>query len=199
MSSKFFYHGLKEGKWTFVAPTKCIDKIISIIQSGGLKSKRLLGINKAHGYNGIDYISLCRIEEISEYSKHAPASFFHFIYNNFCFIVSDEVHALKTEIINKKMFMDFFEIECFINSSDKRYSDMFDEWQVYREIPMRYIIGVGIPSVVVERYKTDKAFMDKLYILKDIVKELNLDIVDTSNIESIKEFENSKNDKKKKL
>ena len=199
MSSKYFYHGIKEGKMCFIPPVQCIDKMIKIIESGGLKSSSQLGKTRAHTYNGLDYISLCRIEDMNEYCKHNPTAFFHFIFVNFCFVISDEVEALKTKQLDTSMYRDYFELECIIQASNERYSDMFDEWQVYKEIPLKYIIGIGIPSIVVNRFKYDSEFMTKLEKLENIAQELNLDIVDTSSVEAIEEFEKNKKEKSIKL
>ena len=196
--SKYFYHGLKDGM--YFEPIKCIEKIIIILNSGGIKSKKLLGVNSNTGYNGLEYISLCRKENIEEYTKYPVSSFFTFIFNNFCFIISDEVDAIKTEYIDKTMFSNLYEMLKFLKENEnQRYSDMFDEWQVKDFIPLKYIVGIGMPLKTIEQLKVENVeasiVIDKLYALIDT---LNLDVVDTYSFNFVEQYETNKEFIKKK-
>ena len=70
--SKFYYHGVGN----IIICSDIRDKMINIINSGGLKSKRLLGFNSSMGFNGADYISVCKKEDIKLYSKYQLNAFF---------------------------------------------------------------------------------------------------------------------------
>ena len=45
--SRYFYHGI------------AIPDMLQVLQTGGLKCKRLLG-QEEHGFNGLDYISVVK-------------------------------------------------------------------------------------------------------------------------------------------
>ena len=186
--SKYYYHGVGN----IICCPDVGQKMINIIKSGGLKSKRLLGMNSYAGFNGSDYISICKKEDMSLYSKYQLNAFFYYIFNSCCFIISDEVDAIETEYFNSKD-VDYSDIKIMMNKYPYiRYSDMFDEYQVKDEIPLKYIIGIGLPLNI-----------DDPYLIEDIKKDiepvcllarsLNLDIVDTRSMFFVEEYENNKN------
>lgn len=204
MTSKYFYHGLKEGidDYDFLFDKiDCVEKMITIIESGGLKCRRLLKSRLTGGYNGDDYVSLCRKEENEKYREYPSSSFYTYIHDNFCFIISDEVDAIKTEYLNRYDFNNVLDIQDYIIEHEpERFSDMFDEWQVKDEIPLKYIVGIGVPLKTVKSLRKfdseHEKLVDKLFLLAN---SLGLDIVDTRSSDFIEEYESSKSEGKNKV
>ena len=193
--SRFYYHGIIPKK----EPLERLCTMIEIIRSGGLKSKRKLNISNLYvGYNGSDYISLCRKENNYMYNRINDNinAYEDYIYSNFCFIISDEIDAIKTNDFDSQgkyvSYMDFLSVA----NGDIRYSDMFDEWQVKDEIKLDKIIGIGLPFSLVHSYKyCDKEFEQYLHELYAWVRYLNLDIVNTDDFNFVECYEKEKNDK----
>lgn len=176
--SKYYYHGVYN-----------IYKMFDIIKSGGIKSKRLLGYEYGYGYNGYDYVSICNKTndyEIND-NKVSNSSFVNYIYNKFCFIISDQIPAIKTYYIDEDSKLSSLNIlKSLATDIEDRYSDMFDEFQVRDQILLKDIVGIGIPFDV--NNKKDIK-LEKLY---DIAHSLGWDIVDTSHIDFVEEYENCK-------
>lgn len=191
--SKYYYHGLKEG-FSIERRHLCIDKMIEIISSGGLKSRAKRGINLNGGFNGNDYISLCKKLPMDDYIENPSQSFFPCILNNYCFIISNEVDAIKPRIISKDDYDSWEDIKLMLDTNpDERISDLVDEWQVKDEIPLKYIVGLGFPFKELEYYKNQSEEMkEKIEKLFELAKELNLDIVDTESIGFIEKYEYQK-------
>lgn len=191
--SKYYYHGIMPKK----DPLTKLFTMIEIIKSGGLKSKRKLKIvNLYIGYNGNDYISLCNKEDNSMYDLFSDNinAYEDYIYSNFCFIISDEIDAIKTNTFSRHeqyvSYMDFLSIA----QGDVRYSDMFDEWQVKDEIKLDKIIGIGLPFNLVHSYKvSDQEFKKNIEILYSLANYYNFDIVNTDNFNFVEYYENQKN------
>ena len=187
--SKYYYHGIRGG---IDINSYTINRMFRILESGGLKSNKLLHNSKFGGYNGIDYISVCSKQDINMYSNYKTNAFFNYIYNNYCFIISDKVDAIKTNYIDSEAYDYHYILELMEHNPNIRYSDMFDEYQVKDEIPSNYIIGVGFPFNINNVHLSGNVYktFSKLHNLLD---NLGLDIVDTSSIFFIKENENNKN------
>lgn len=179
--SKYFYHG-----------TRTIDTILQVFNCQEIQSQRLQGFEKSYGYNGLDYISLCKKEDNKEYVTRRKNSFNGYIKGNFCFIISDEIDALKTEYKNCDN-MTYEELQIFLSEhSDTRYSDMFDEWQVRDSISLKYIVGIGLTiDKILERIEDDKnkCFFYDVKSLLGIIKELKLDIIDTCEEDFVEKYE----------
>ena len=106
--SKYYYHGIKP----YVEHIESIKWLIKIIESDGIKSRRLTNqIPLYTGFNGADYISVCSKEEFNEYMKYPNNCFFKYIHSNYCFIISDEINAIKTNYFDlDNRFLDSFTI-----------------------------------------------------------------------------------------
>lgn len=187
--SKYYYHGIKP----YVEHIESIKWLIKIIESDGIKSRRLTNqIPLYTGFNGADYISVCSKEEFNEYMKYPNNCFFKYIHSNYCFIISDEINAIKTNYFDlDNRFLDSFTI----SSGEKRYSDMFDEWQVKDEISINKIIGIGLPIDGIFKYGIDDEYKKQLIKLILLVREMGLDLVDTGSLYFIEEYEEEKNNK----
>lgn len=194
--SRFYYHRIIPKK----EQLERLCTMIEIIKSGGLKSKRKLNISNLYvGYNGSDYISLCKKENDYMYNQINDNinAYEDYIYSNFCFIASDEINAIKTKKFDIKgkyvSYMQFYSLA----QGDIRYSDMFDEWQVKDKINMDKIIGIGLPFNLVFSYKnSDLEFKKYIELLYSLVHKYNLDIVNTEDFNFVEKYEQEKNNSK---
>lgn len=167
--SKYFYHGTS------------LYNMLDILQCGEIKSQRNLGYNFGIGNNGLDYISLCNKLDDSLYDNYLHNAFIKYIKDNYCFIISDEVSAIKAEY-NSKL------------NKNYRYSDKIDEYQVKNSIGLDYIIGIGIPFSILSNISEERN-SDKKNILNNIIelaKIYNLDIIDTSDNNFVEKYELNK-------
>ncbi len=200
--SNWFYHGIKD----YYDPNASVLKMLEIIESGGIKSRRLQGKTSFYGFNGDDYISICERKNSDEYSKYSNNAFFNYILFRFCFIISRDIPAVPVRYIDCEKFVSFQEAtEYMSHYPDVRFSDMFDEWQVKGEIPLSDIIGIGLPMhKILDYYKhgTEKEMfhhnLTKLYILAE---SLNWPIIDTDTLyldnDYEKNFTTDEKDRKK--
>lgn len=192
--SKYYYHGVRN-----------IYKMFDIIKSGGIKSKRLLGYKYGYGYNGYDYVSICNKinENECDYEinndKVCNSSFLNYIYNKFCFIISDQVPAIKTYYLEEiSKFSSLNIIRSLLTDIEDRYSDMFDEFQVKDQILLKDIVGIGIP-IDEKNIKKDIELNTQLKQLYEIALNFGWDIVDTAHLNFVEEYENCKVKTKEKL
>lgn len=189
--SRYFYHGLG---LPYFFPSN-ITTVLEVFKTGGIKSKRLLGRKKKFGYNGLDYVSVCKKYSKEEYDcAYGSTGFYKYVQDCFCFIISDEIPAIKTETLPKCYwyFMDI--VEKMKENPNVRYSDMFDEWQVKDQISISSIIGVGIPLKWLEDvdWRLCRDALQELKIIISTVQQLGLDIVDSSRENFVEEYESEK-------
>jgi len=145
--SKYYYHGLGEAFYR----GDSLNRILKILKTGGIKCKRLLGLPNIYEStcNGMDYVSVCKKYPPEDYkSTTMDNAFYTFVQDNFCFIISNEIDAIKTTPAGKIKWNLYS--DSMLTDKRNRISDMFDEWQVYQEIPLFMIVGVGIPSNYVD-------------------------------------------------
>ena len=180
--SKYYYYGCRT------------DDMIEIIKTGEIKSQRKLGLTYGRGFNRLDYISVCNKCSDKEYEKYKKRLKYYvdaysmFIEDRFCFIISDEITAIKTEYLEHYSFSRYQLNKYIDEHPETRYSDMIDEYQVKDSIPLKYIIGIGIPfNALLEGY-----IIDDLKVIMEITKSLNLDIINTNEVNFIEEYENKK-------
>lgn len=192
MQGKYFYHGTD------------LNSIEGIFSNYGIKCRRLieeenipitrtLDVTFGDGYNGFEYISLCRLTDTS---SNAESAYDVFIKNSFCLIISDDIPAVKTFDVNDKKLMEKYrkeklEFSLNKNTSELRFSDMQDEWQVKTFIPLDKIIGIGIPLRYF-RYVKSKNEIKKVNSILEIAYILGLDIVDTSEYKFAYAYEQEK-------
>lgn len=186
--SRFFYHGIRNCQ---LAP----DTIIDIFKSGGIKSKRRQNRSYRIGFNGPDYISICRKCADEEYETDRNNAFQHYILNSFCFIIRDDIDAIPGVYTPDVINWNRFELVRFMNEHPEiRITDMFDEWQVRDEIGFSHIIGLGIPIDWV-KIMHQKGYEDVLPLTEQIIllaTSLGLDIVNSSAPDFIEQYEKSK-------
>lgn len=75
--------------------TDSLDTMIKIVESGGIKSKNKRQADYDTLYNGDDYISIGKIDEVSDYSS--DSCFLGWIFGKPTFIISDDISAIKPE------------------------------------------------------------------------------------------------------
>lgn len=179
--SKYYYHGVKGSCFG-------VENALKILKTGGIKCKRLLHM-ECCGYNGLDYVSICKKEQEKKYITNTVNGFYGFVQNSFCFIISDSIEAIKTEMPNSSL--DYDEEPVF-----KRYSDMFDEWQVREQIPLSAIVGIGIPVIELETlFELYPSSLKELQDLKEILslsEKMGLDIIDSSEFHFVEVYESQK-------
>ena len=187
--SRYFYHGI------------AIPDMLQVLQTGGLKCKRLLG-QEEHGFNGLDYISVCKKYAEEDYQNtDMNNAFYSCVQGNFCFIVSERVDAIKTHSSGQIKWYDYS--DSLLTDKRNRISDMFDEWQAYQEIPLSMIIGVGIPSnyvdAMLKKSSSTGRFIMELKEIVAVVTALGLDIVDTNVLGFVEEYEKYKENSSSKV
>lgn len=185
--SKYYYHGLSGA---FLV----ISTMLKILQTGGLKSRRLLGEGE-NGYNGLDYVSVCKKYSQQDYKDtEMDNAFYTFVQNSFCFIISDRVEAIKTKPAGSIKWDNYSDV--LLSDKRERISDMFDEWQVYHEIPLSMIVGIGIPVLfitsILSTLPSDCESIRKFRQIMEIAEILGLDIIDTNQSGFVEEYEREK-------
>lgn len=180
--SKYFYHGI-QGQYFGMKGA------LTILQTGGIKCKRLLDPNRfiVLGYNGNDYVSVCKKEEEYKYYERNINAFYSFVQNSFCFVISNDIEAVKTELPSVPLTEE--------TKKFTRFSDMFDEWQVKDQIPLSSIIGIGIPISEIKVLFKIRPELEKLEEIKQILilaEQLELDIVDSSEFGFVEKYEERK-------
>ncbi len=191
--SKYYYHGVKRGL--------VLDKALEIFQKGGIKC--MPGVRKI-GFNGLDHVSVCMKEPVEEYGNHSNNAFYNYVQNSICFIILDTIETIKPEIIENADKWNRFELVGYMNSKPGfRFSDMFDEWQVYKEIPLSAIIGIGIPvqclAPTLKDFPSDCNTIKSFRKLLELANELGLDIVDTNQRGFVEEYERKKQEASVKI
>ena len=192
MEGKYYYHGTDLKSLESIFNNYGI-KCRRMIEEENIDINRTLDVTFGIGYNGLEYISLCKLNNDSFSEDSAYDTFIH---DNYCLILAGNIPALKTMDLYDPLVKEQYknEITYFVRNRDKsilRFSDMKDEWQVKTFIPFKDIIGIGIPLRRESRIlsKQDKKRVNDLLQIAYI---LGLDIVDTSNYKFALEYEEEK-------
>lgn len=189
MIGKYYYHGTDINSFIKILDTGEI-KCRKLIEKENISIRRTLDVTLGVGYNGWEYISLCKL---NDYSYEIDSAYDVFVENDFCFIVSDDIPAIKTLDIDSKQINERFsqEILDFIynrGTSNLRFSNMKDEWQVKSRIPLHQIVGIGIPVRRLEYYPEIFYNIQRAIALAEIY---HLDVVDSSKYKFIESYESS--------
>lgn len=186
--SKYYYHGIDSFRI-----------FMKILSDGEIKSARLLGktIDKDYlnlGLNGLDYICLCN--KLGKYVL-GYSSFESFIFDEYCFIISDDIDVIKPVLFEWNKDEDYLIAKSKALNEGIQLSPFIDEYRVKYRITMDKIIGIGIPF--------DKKYIDSNEEVKQIIavaQALNLDIVDSSDeffIEKYEAYKEYKEQNEKKI
>lgn len=190
MMGKYYYHGTDINSFIKILDT-CEIKCRRLIEKENIVIRRSLDITLGVGYNGNEYISLCKL---NDYSYEGESAYDVFVRGNFCFVISDDIHAIKPLDIDSREIREKFsqELLSFIESrdiSELRFSNMKDEWQVKTRIPLQYIKGIGIPIRKIEYYPEMFYYIQRAIALAEMY---HLDVVDSSKFKFIEAYESGK-------
>lgn len=138
--NSFYYHGITDNQLA------CFESI--------LKSKAILSRSKMNeemnliskhdyiGYNGNDYVSICK----KFYNKETSDCYEEYIRDNISLIMLDLPNVINTELIdinyNGENYQEYFNK---FHNLETRYSDLTGEIQVYKEIPLKYVVAISYP------------------------------------------------------
>ncbi len=181
---QFYYHGIQEG-------ADGIMTMLRILKSESIQSKRLLQYASEGGFNGLDYVSVCKWNPKDMVKK--DSSFPIWIQNHFCMILSQNTPATKTNYLPGGRDLSQSDLKAFLDTHRyERYSDVADEWQVKDEIPSEYWVGVGLPTKwILEEisHHLDRTHLLALKELLEVANALGLDLVDSSRPHFVEEYE----------
>lgn len=190
-----YYHGVVNGLVT--------DKILKILDGREIASMSRLGASKRIGFNENDYISVCVNLGEDVYSKYPNNAFNKYIVDHFCFVIEEDIPAIKTEYIDTSGISAFDLNRLKSNNPNKRFSDIIDEYQVRDCIPIEKIIAIGIPYDIEETngfiklsnfcFLTRDEFLDFIKQVEGISNDLGLKIVNSSSNEFKSLFNNKRN------
>ena len=133
-----------------------LDILEKILESGGLKSRRLRGDidTSIGGWNGLDYISLCdyRRKDNKPYNNDSFLKGYNayetYIKQSLSFVITkSKVNAIKPKLYSPIIFdwESQFIMRNLGNSPKERYSDLVDEVHVKDEISLDRIRAVTMP------------------------------------------------------
>ena len=188
--SKYYYHGTDKNSFYKILETKEI-KCRRLIEEEKINITRTVEKTMGPGANGYEYISVCNKNSFYD----SEDAFNTFIRDQYCFIISDDVDAIKTINLRNKNEMNKYRdklsyFACNNSDSEIRFSIMSDEYHIKTRIPLSKIIGFGFPF--------NRINSKELEYLFELSYELRLDIVNTSEPYFIEEYEAKKNIRKVK-
>lgn len=189
--SKYYYHGTNKSSFYKIIETGEI-KCRRLIDEENIQAERIIENTLGAGCNGNEYISVCNKNDYFDDED----SFNVFIRNSFCFIISDDIEAIKTVNIHDKNYFSQYkdEFNKFVTNngdSSLRFSIMPDEYHVKTSIPLSKIIGIGFPF--------SRLTSKEIEFLFDLSYELKLDVVDTGDPYFVEKYESLKTKIKKKI
>lgn len=195
--NSFYYHGITDNQLA------CLESI--------LKSKAILSRSKMNeemnlisrhdyiGYNGNDYVSICK----KFYNNETSDCYEEYIRTNISLIMSDLPNVINTELINlnynNENYQDYYNR---FHNLEVRYSDLTGELQVYKEIPLEYVVAISYPLTMLindvknsymENKQKNKIYHKIVYdyfMLKKLLKEYNFNVpiidLETNNLVDLK-------------
>lgn len=129
----YFYHATGDDE-------NNLKKMLNIIKTGYITSKRKQGIlDNDYGFNGLDYISVAAWDDsinINDKNFFLDSSFGGFIFGLPCFILSNDIPAIKCGSIPADGS----------NALVDRVSQYVDEWHVKDEISIEKVVGIALPD-----------------------------------------------------
>ncbi len=167
---EYFFHGTGNGE-------EALNKMLQIIESGGIKSKNMRNEDYDTLFNGDDYVSVARwcYDVMPGYNAGLESSFYGWIFNMPCFIIDGDIEAIHATRVERPYSFDH---------NKDRVSQFIDEWHVKDEIPLDKIVGIALPFSWIKQSK--RSLLKILEILKH-AKDNNWQVYnsDMSLIESI--------------
>lgn len=190
-----YYHGVINGLVD--------EKLLSILRKREISSASRLGLNKTNGFNEGNYISICKYLGEDVYRKYPNNAFNKYIVDNFCFVINDDIETQEVVFIPNAKDMsalDLFNLKR--NNSDKRFSDLVDEYQALDYISLSHVVALGIPydKEIKDGYiklssfcmLTESEFKELISQVEQLAKVLGIKIINSSDYDIITKFEHSK-------
>ena len=141
---RIFFHGTGDDYYS-------LERMLKIIESGGIKSLNKRGVKDIGLFNGRNYISVCSWDDdISHDITDNKSAFNGWIFNCPCFII-EGIDAIKCEPYHLNY-----------DSESERVSQFEDEWHVKDYIPLDKIIGIGLPLTNERFISQNKEVLDKI-------------------------------------
>ena len=172
--SKYYYHGCGT-----------CETLSKILDSKKICTRKDLGLELKGGnglFNGLEYISVCKKSYKKDNEQEINGtveSFTSFICRGFGLILSDDIRAEKTEIFKFDRYFTPYDIYKFVSEhSEKRWSNMFDEYQVKGSIDIDKFKAVMLP---IDRLEKGYIKFDSKYLsnIMNKIDKYNLDIVNS--------------------
>ena len=171
-----------------------------VLDSKKICTPRELGLKLEGGvalFNGRDHISVCKKFSAKEYYirglYNMPKAFPWYIIEGFGLILSDDIEAEKTEFyVKKNNKYDIGAIRKFVSEHpEKRWSDMFDEYQVEGSIGIDKFKAVFLPINYLKQVKIAN-YQKYLLNIIDKIDKYNLDVIDSCNKKFSELYESDK-------
>ena len=149
-----------------------------ILNDDALLSARLQNKKYGHGFNGIDYISLCDYEKRKFYHEGYPeyTAFRGYIMESLSIVFpKDKLPIITPQIIDicTKRREGITLMTMLGLSEDERYSDMYDEVQVKDKISLELMSGITLPIHKMRKpFQNEQKTID--LVLKEVEKICNL-------------------------
>ena len=179
----FYYHGITDNQ------LECLESILkekSILSRSMMDEKKnLISHHDYIGYNGKDYISICK----KYYNNELSDCYEEYIRNNISLVMIDIPNVIDTKLINiNSEIGDYQEYFNKFHNLETRYSDLTGESQVYKKIPLNYVVAISYPLTMLindvknsymekkEKNKFYRKIVFDYYILKQLLKEYNFNV-----------------------
>ena len=142
------------------------QKLKFILMSNAILSLRLQKGRgaEAYGFNGLDYISLCDYAKRNQCHEGIPnyTSFNSYIRESLSLIFpAEKLDVIETQIVEMSEHEVHPKMKELGLSTERRYSDFYDEVQVKDRIPLSLMSGVTFPV----KKMTRPSFPEKYIIL----------------------------------
>lgn len=162
---RFYYHGITDNAF------ECLE---SILNEGAILSRSIMNDRQVEisnheyiGYNGYDYISVCK----KYYNNEISDCYEEYIRNNISFIIVSPSNIKATNLItsNDGISTNFNDYCNKFHHNDIRYSDLTGEFQVYKKIPLKNVIAISYPLTLLIN-DIESSYMSKEEKIKEYRK-----------------------------
>lgn len=139
--NRFYYHGITDNALV------CLE---SILNAGAILSRSLMNDKQLEisnheyiGYNGYNYISVCK----KYYNSELSDCYDEYIRNNISLVIINPTNLSNTQLIhsNDKDSNNYQDYYNNYHNCNARYSDLTGEFQVYEKIPLKNIVAISYP------------------------------------------------------
>lgn len=184
---RYFYHGIGD-----YVDTTMIDKMLEIIDSGGLKSRSVI-----RGFSD-EYNHVCLYKKNEDYDYSDINALIHsarggWIDHCFGFIISPDVSAKKVKTSNWGGFEELGALG----------TDLVDEWRSDGDISLDKIVGIMLPFDSISDCKREFSdfltddFDTKLFDLVNSANNLGLMVINSDEVDFCDKLDEQLNTSKK--